>query len=187
MTPLSAFFKLGHRLFNDTPEKFPVPFIEGDILNRAFLDVVPPVYKQSEVQGPTPDLTKLTTLTPLAGRLTAIHISMVFHLFMEDKQLQLAHALAGLLAPTPGAMIFGWHSGEVEKGFMTGAKLPNGNSVPIFCHSPESWKELWDGQVFEKGTVDVKAELLPLAPHTPGTQFPAGTKVWQLVWSVTRL
>ena len=131
----SAFFKLGYQLFNDTPEEFPVPFVEGDILNTAFLNVVPPVYKPSEVQGAPPDLSKLTTLTPLAGQLTAIHISMVFHLFMEDKQLHLARAIAGLLAPTPGAMIFGWHSGEEQKGFMTGAKLPNGDTIPIFCHS----------------------------------------------------
>jgi hypothetical protein len=29
----------------------------------------------------------------------------------------------------------------------------------MFCHSPESLKELWDGQVFKKGTVKVAADL----------------------------
>lgn len=48
----------------------------------------------------------------------------------------------------------------------------------MFCHSPETWKELWDGQVFEKGTVKVETELravpeelmrktLGLGPETP--------------------
>lgn len=187
MTWAPAFWNLGHRLFNDTLETFPVPFIEGDILNTAFLDVSPPVYTET-VPGPPPDLAKLTTLTPLTGRLSAIHISMVFHLFAEDKQLYLARALACLLARAPGGMIFGWHivwhSGELETGIMKEAKLPNGKPVPSFSHSVESWKHLWDGQVFEKGSVAVRAELLPLELPVPA---PTGAQVWQLVWSVTRV
>jgi len=29
----------------------------------------------------------------------------------------------------------------------------------MFCHSPDSWTELWDGGVFEKWTVRVEATV----------------------------
>ncbi|KZT67007.1 hypothetical protein DAEQUDRAFT_813157 [Daedalea quercina L-15889] len=177
-----AFWHLGYRLFKDTPESFPVPFLQGDILNPSFLDPSPLL---ARVERPHPDLTSLTTLTPLVGQLTAIHASMLFHLFPEQQQLKLAGALAALLAPTPGAMIFGWHVGDTEKGFIKGATLPNGEPLPMFCHSAESWKEMWDGEVFEKGTVEVKAELQKL--EAPPGVVPNGAQFWQLIWSVTRL
>ena len=48
----------------------------------------------------------------------------------------------------------------------------------VFCHSPESWKELWDGIVFEKGTVSVEV----------GVKLVDGVDklVW-MSWSITRL
>ena len=30
----------------------------------------------------------------------------------------------------------------------------------MFCHSPDSWTRLWDGQVFEKGTVTVDVQIV---------------------------
>lgn len=181
MTAALAFWKLGYRLFTDTLETFDVPFIEGDVLDPAFLALSPPTH--TPTQGPAPDLASLMTLTPLTGRLSAIHASMFFHLFTEEHQLQVARALAGLLAPTRGAMIFGYHTGETEKG-MVKAKLANGDPVPMFCHSAESWREMWEEEIFEKGAVEVRAELQPLkAP--PG--IPIHVQSWQLVWSMTRL
>ncbi|EPS99795.1 hypothetical protein FOMPIDRAFT_1163729 [Fomitopsis schrenkii] len=177
-----AFWKLGYRLFKDTPETFPVPFLEGDILDPAFLTLSPPA--QTPPPG-APDLASLTTLTPLAGRLSAIHASMFFHLFTEEKQLHVARALAGLLAPTRDAVIFGWHTGEPEKGMMKSATLANGDPIPMFCHSAESWREMWEGEVFERGAVEVRAELQPL--DAPPGVVPTSLQLWQLVWSVTRL
>jgi len=57
----------------------------------------------------------------------------------------------------------------------------------MFCHSPESWKELWDGQVFEKGTVKVETHLHRITDRA--IEMVAGTSevVLFLVWSVTRL
>ncbi|KAH9928839.1 uncharacterized protein B0H18DRAFT_1094050 [Fomitopsis serialis] len=127
------FWHLGYRLFKDSPEGFPVPFLQGDVLNPAFLDPSPPVY-----------------------------------------------------APPDRAMIFGWHVGGIEKGLIKGATMPNGDPLPMFCHCPQSWKELWDGEIFDKGTVAVKAELKELETP-PGVVLPRGAKFWQLVWSVTRL
>ncbi|TFY51260.1 hypothetical protein EVJ58_g10663 [Rhodofomes roseus] len=55
----------------------------------------------------------------LQGRVSAIHASSLFHLFEEEKQLALARALAGLLAPHRGAMLFGSHGGAPENGIVT--------------------------------------------------------------------
>ena len=53
----------------------------------------------------------------------------------------------------------------------------------MYVHSPESWKDLWEGQVFEKCSVKVEARL-----HTVERFDPTGeTHITLLRWSVTRL
>lgn len=85
-------------------------------------------------------------------------------------------------------MIFGSHGSKDVKGFRDESAYQSvlgGN--PMFCHSPESWTELWDGEVFPKGTVEVKTTLL----ERLGTDVPKVNgefvKFWNLDWSVTRL
>jgi hypothetical protein len=108
---------------------------------------------------------------------SAIHASFFFHLFREEGQLHVARALAGLLSPEPGSVIFGLHAGKTEKGF-----VPSSTNQDhfMFCHSPESWVQLWDGLVFEKGVVNVQAKLVPM--KEPNAKIVTG-----LAWSVTRL
>ncbi|KAH9843544.1 uncharacterized protein C8Q71DRAFT_3556 [Rhodofomes roseus] len=170
---------MGYQLYKDSPESFPVPFIHGDVLDRSFLKPSPPIYTPPE--GPAPDPSQLTTLTPLAGRLSAIHASYFFHLFSEEKQLQIAQWLAGLLFPVPGSMIFGQHVGYPTKG--TIVIHPTGEPVAMFCHSPESWEGLWNGVVFKQGSVKVQAELSTL----PVPKGALDHTCWQLVWSITRV
>lgn len=175
----AEFWDMGYKLFRDSPGTFTVPFVQGDVLSPSFLEPSPPIY--TPLVTPTPDLTALTSLTPLAGRLSAIHASYLIHLFGEDRQLQIARALGGLLDPRPGSVIFGQHVGAPKKG--TIIIYPTGEPVPMFCHSPESWTELWDGTVFKKGSVRVEVELLTL----PVPRGALDHTYWQLVWSVTRL
>ncbi|EMD41445.1 hypothetical protein CERSUDRAFT_110022 [Gelatoporia subvermispora B] len=151
------FWQLGHELFKSTPETFPVPFVPGDAFNQDFLKRISPFYEPPST--PVPDLRALTSFTPLLGHVSAIHASSFFHLFDEEGQFLLAQSLAGLLSPEPGSIIFGMHGGAKEKGLNTEGGLRRGSYM--FCHSPESWTELWDGQVFKKGTVKVEAELGP--------------------------
>ncbi|KAJ6551447.1 hypothetical protein B0H19DRAFT_1157684 [Mycena capillaripes] len=151
-----GFWNLGHELFQSTPETFPVAFLAGDALNPDFLEPSEPLASPSEVSDPTPLLSSVTSLTPLRGHVSAIHISSVFHLFFEPQQLQLARALAGLLSPAPGSVIFGSHTGLATKGFNTSRYGSGGHHQ--FCHSPESWHEMWD-EVFPKGTIKVEAKL----------------------------
>lgn len=51
----------------------------------------------------------------------------------------------------------------------------------MVCHSPESWRELWDGQIFEKGTVRVDAVV------RESERKDLGRKLYMMDWSVTRL
>ncbi|PCH33469.1 hypothetical protein WOLCODRAFT_62696 [Wolfiporia cocos MD-104 SS10] len=178
----TEYWELGHKLYKTTQEQFPAHFIPGDALNPAFLQPVAPFYEP--LPNPVADLSSLKTLTPLQGRVSAIHASAFFHLFDEAGQLALARALAGLLAPAPGSVIFGAHGGEAEKGFRAASSL-TASSERMFCHSPESWVQLWDGEVFEKGTVKVEAFLVDVGKK----ELPSMDRgsYMHLVWSVTRL
>ena len=111
-----------------------------------------------------------------------MHVSSLFHIFNEEKQLHLARALAGLLSPESGSVIFGRHVGNHEKGFIS---PPGHRGRQKFYHSPESWTELWDGVVFEKGVVAVQVELVQVGTKEPDES--QTRTVPGLVWSVTRL
>ncbi|KAI0322179.1 hypothetical protein OF83DRAFT_1095654 [Amylostereum chailletii] len=183
---LLAFWELGHKLFRSTQETFPARFIQGDIFDAAHLDTVAPFTAQSPPTTARPVLSILTSLNPLHGHLSAIHASAFFHLFNEEQQVHVARALAGLLSPEPGSMIFGQHVGRLEKG-LRGTET---DKRRMFCHSADSWVDLWDGVVFEKGTVIVKATLSEIDPSTEDvTKGLEGLpiEVYHLLeWSVTR-
>ncbi|KAI0639002.1 hypothetical protein C8Q77DRAFT_1204572 [Trametes polyzona] len=182
----AAFWDIGHEFFKSTPETFPVPFIQGDIFDPAHLEAAPPF--ETPPTEPPPQLSALTSLNPLRGRVSVIHASAFFHLFDEEGQLRLARALAGLLSPVPGSMILGWHVGRPEKGFRYEV-MPHRQGIPMFCHNAASWRELWDGVVFAEGMVRVDVVLQetmrPDWHKVPGVA--PGTRFYALVWSVTRL
>ncbi|PCH41723.1 hypothetical protein WOLCODRAFT_137562 [Wolfiporia cocos MD-104 SS10] len=178
----AEFWQLGHRLFNSSADTFPVPFVAGDAFDETFLRATPPFY--TPPKEPAPPLSSLTNLTPLLGHVSAIHASSFFHLFDEARQSQLAKSLAGLLSPLPGSMIFGAHGGLPEKGVRIREGNPSRAGSHMFCHSPESWGELWDGQVFERGTVKVEAKV---EARERVTSDGGNATSYTLIWSVTRL
>ncbi|EMD35921.1 hypothetical protein CERSUDRAFT_115828 [Gelatoporia subvermispora B] len=173
------FWQLGHEFFRSAQGTFPVPFIPGDAFDQDFLKRSSPVYDTPET--PIPDLQALTTLTPLLGHVSAIHASAFFHLFSEEEQYKLAQSLAGLLSPKPGSMIFGAHSGREVPGLRT-EFAPKEPGKYMFCHSPESWAELWDGKIFRKNSVKVEVLLI-----SSDRAAKASHVVPQMHWSVTRL
>jgi hypothetical protein len=180
--PHSEFWDLGHRLFRTAQDTFPVTFVPGNVFDPEHLSIVPPFTANSPPITTAPDLSALTSLNPLRGHVSAIYASCFFHLFPEDAQLHLARALAGLLSPIPGSMIFGKQTGIAESGHI---KLEDPLfRRRLFCHSSRSWSELWDGEVFPKGTVRVLAFMteLPKAEISP-----EANSSHLLVWSVTRL
>ncbi|KAF8838070.1 hypothetical protein BDN67DRAFT_982813 [Paxillus ammoniavirescens] len=83
----------------------------------------------------------------------------------------------GLLSPEPGSIICGGNWGLPEKGLVMESFF--GSFMEVFCHSPQTWTEMWDGVVFPKGSVKVDTFLVE-----PDMQ---GYKTWYLLWSVKRL
>ena len=74
------FWDFGHELFRSTPDSFPVPFLEGDLLNPEHLSVVTPFTKANPPAAPIPRLATLTSLNPLHGHVSAIYAASIFHL-----------------------------------------------------------------------------------------------------------
>ncbi|KAF9240255.1 hypothetical protein BU15DRAFT_87747 [Melanogaster broomeanus] len=169
------FLELSHVLFNTSKDTYPGHFVAGDIFDPVVLSVAPP--SRGVPHSPRPDLSALTSLNPLRGYCSVINASTFFHLFAEEKQLHVARALAGLLSSEPGSLTCGMHVGREEAGILPASVF--GSNVDMFCHSPQSWKAMWDG-VFTKGEVKVEASLSATEPNT-------NRQIHILTWSVTRL
>lgn len=203
----SGFWDYGHELFKSTPETFPAGFVAGDAFDPAMLKSRGAFITEddiSSISSTTPPLRELTSLTPLQGKISAIHASSFFHLFPEDKQLELAHRLASLLSPEKGSVIFGQHGARPVKGFRTAVEVVHNvennaegkstSTTQVFCHSPESWKQIWTGEVFagedgkgsERIKVDARLIEIPkkdLMTHLVATE---DTRFW-MHWCITRL
>jgi len=81
------------------------------------------------------------------------------------------------MSSLPGSTIFGANRGALVKGARY--TLVDGVQHQIFCHSSNSWNELWDGEIFEKGTVKVETEVFPVDR--------GGEIAHWMKWSITRL
>ncbi|KAK0496116.1 hypothetical protein EDD18DRAFT_1309768 [Armillaria luteobubalina] len=157
----SDFWRLGHKLFKSTPDSFPARFIAADILD----------FKDSSENSAYTAISEVQTLAQLRGSVSAIHAAAFFHLFDEEQQLQIGKTMAILLSSTPGSIIFGTHIGLPTKGYREAPIIRVGRTRSMFCHSPETWRSLWDGVIFLKGTVDLPDK--------------SGAKFCILVWCIT--
>ncbi|EJF63373.1 hypothetical protein DICSQDRAFT_82948 [Dichomitus squalens LYAD-421 SS1] len=180
------FWSLGHEMFRSTPATFPAHFLEGDILDPAFLSPVAPLPTSSSPAQTRPSLSSLTSLNGLHGHVSAIFAGAFFHLFSYPQQHHIAQLLAGLLSPLPGSVLFGVQGGTTIQRLWT----PGLDGWSMECHSPESWRELWEGVFAEAGAkVEVKARL---RKEIGGDDFfgmwPGNTDPYHVLeWSVTRL
>ena len=178
-------WNVGHELYRSTPETFPVPFVQGDILDPTYLAPAPILSTSSTAPlEPLPVLREVKTLNELHGKISAIWASAFFHLFEFDVQVLVARKLAGLLSPLPGSIIFGCHTGMIEKQRwdVAGSKTD--------YHSPESLKELWVDLFAEAGVkVEVEARLRPLKSGVDEWGlYPENMKQrFYMDWSMTRL
>ena len=137
----------------------------------------------ADVKGTvTPPLNTLTSLIPLQGKVSAIYMSSFFHIFPEDRQLQLAKIVSSLLSPEKGSIIFGQQLGMPAKGLKDDVSL---------CHSPESWKQMWVEDVFggkdKDGNDTVKVETELISAAKIGLENSSEDEALFLRWSVTRL
>jgi len=176
-----GFWDLGHKLFKSDPSDFPITFVPGDIFDDNLVKAAGPVPTVapgvSDEWPRVKDLKLTNSLNPLLGKIAAIHAAAFFHLFDdEEKQAIVAHKLAALLSAESGSIIFGSHAGSPTKGRKATEQLTGGSVFETFCHSPESWKELWEKEVFTNGEVVCDAK-----------NYDFGGDRWLLVWTVTRI
>jgi hypothetical protein len=75
-------------------------------------------------------------------------------------------------------MIFGCHIAQRSKGFGL-PLLAASDGRSMFCHSPESWLEMWES-MFPQGTMKANAEW-------QRTTLYDGLHWDWLAWSVTRI
>jgi len=181
------FWELGHKLFKTTPETFPVPFVHGSVFDPLLIAPHDTFYQQPLT--PRPILSTLTSLTPLQGHVSAIHVTAFFHLFDKDEQIAAARALASLLSPTPGSFIFGAHATQEKTG---AGNFKNFRGKDVHCFGPEDWTALWDGEIFKKGTVEVETQMLSIEDILKGEQklkeqSAVGWSGHIMRWSVKRL
>ncbi|KAJ3990131.1 hypothetical protein F5890DRAFT_698552 [Lentinula detonsa] len=175
------FWNFGHDLFHSNTSTFPVLFIPGNVLDSSFISIQPPLqFEESPSDFSSVSLESLLSinsesqsLNPLRGYLSAIHTSAFFHLFDKDEQILIAKKLASLLSPLPGSVIFGSQRGADEP--QEGAR--NSTGTLYYRHSPETWKEMWEKDVFG-GKVD-------LIRVDAGLSLDEGREI--IWWTVTRL
>lgn len=173
----SEFWDLGHKLFRSSKASFPATFIHADLLNKEHITPGPPA------KDPL-DLASLSSLNQLRGQVTVIHAAALFHLFSKEQQLALAMSLGSLLADVSGATIFGWSTGLAEAGYI---EFENNPPHPRqFCHSPSSWEELWNGLVFQRGTVKVEARVVDFK-FDIAVRLKGGESLKRLEWAVRRI
>lgn len=202
-TPLPGFWDYGHELFKSTPKTFPAAFIAGDVFDPALLAPADPAdivaLSDTTPSTPAPFLADLRSLNPLRGKVSAIFAGAFFHLFDDEKQRQIALRLAALLSPEKGSVIFGEHGGLPVKGFRPEPTFRPGDDsaervrkVRVFCHSPESWREMWMEQVFggdgrggERVRVDVDLVVRDKKEIEGGATGIENT--YLLNWCITRL
>jgi len=174
----------GHMMFRSTPESFPVPFIQGDVFDPAFLDSFEPLSTRTSAPPSSfPDLYTLASLNPLRGYISAFFTGAFFHLFTEKDQFKLACKLARMLSPEPGSMLIGVQGGSERRGLWRPSP-----DYSMYCHNPDSWREMWE-RVFSPDKVQVKTRL---RKEDGGLSFhgmwPDNTIPYCVMeWSVTRL
>ncbi|EJD05483.1 uncharacterized protein FOMMEDRAFT_17776 [Fomitiporia mediterranea MF3/22] len=178
-----AFWGLGNKLYRTTEETFPVPFVQGNVFDAEHIAPAPPHY--SSPTTPRPVLSSLTSLTPLQGHVSALHVAAFFHLFGKEEQITAAHRLASLLSPVPGSMIFGTHTTRT----VSGERIAAVRHEKVYCFNPEDWCALWDGEAFRKGSVLTEATIVDDFPWV-GKGFGSDIEKVRratMVWSVKRI
>ncbi|KZV95798.1 hypothetical protein EXIGLDRAFT_834083 [Exidia glandulosa HHB12029] len=146
------FWSLGYTLFRDSPESCGIRFVQGDVFSSSLID---PSATPTASADPIAACVQSASLVPLQGHVSALHTSAFFHLFDEEKQLEIAKRCAALLSKEPGSLIFGSHGGA-----LTARPFADRDA---YAHSPESWKKMWEEEAVPDGSFVVEAKVIPWA------------------------
>lgn len=148
-----SFLDEGHELYGDAKNS-PIRFFTSDVF-----EIPAPTSPASCAVSEVP-LAQVTKLADLQGQVTHMYMALLFHLFDEAAQYEIALKVGTLLRRTSGCIVFGRHQGsEVAQPISDSffkyvipfirlivrlAKLYSFCfSRERFLHSPESWRDMW--------------------------------------------
>jgi hypothetical protein len=94
-------------------------------------------------------------LDDVKGKVTLLYTGAVFHLFNEENQRIFTEKISSLVAKDKEVVVFGSHRGAEQKG-----PRDHRSGGILFCHDPQSWKDLWTEALGEDAkNWTMKAEL----------------------------
>ncbi|KAI2791638.1 hypothetical protein POX_c04504 [Penicillium oxalicum] len=117
-----GFVDLGYELFQDKSH------LQSQFLVQSFFEDTP-------------------KLTSLRGKVKVVNSGMFMHLWGWEKQVEVAKRMMELLVPEEGSMITGLHFGSWSAKMWETMK-----ESPMFVHSPDTLKSLWNQCAQETGT-----------------------------------
>ncbi|KAF7980978.1 hypothetical protein HWV62_35782 [Athelia sp. TMB] len=126
-----SFLDEGHELYGDARNS-PIRFFTSDVF-----EIPAPTSSASCAVSEVP-LAQVTKLADLQGQVTHMYMALLFHLFDEAAQYEIALKVGTLLRRTSGCIVFGRHQGsEVAQ------PISDSFFKERFLHSPESWRDMW--------------------------------------------
>ncbi|KAF5337648.1 hypothetical protein D9758_013014 [Tetrapyrgos nigripes] len=191
------------------PERMTSRFVAGDLLAGDVESLRDSLLNNLSLTGSNLQGTSISS-----GTIKHIHASNFFHLFSEENQKNVARRLIALLLKSQSSqsasvetesnvkgspmIVFGSHVSRPEKGFRVEGPPPKPGMLGdrMFCHSPESWREMWE-EVWEEvrseaggnnkvkgGELKLEAELVEQRREDALVPVPPGSRLYRLVWSV---
>ena len=112
-----AFIDLGYQLYQDTTTN-PIRFFTSDIFAVHPRPSPPGLSQYPEINTTSEEISQITNLEQLRGRIDHFYLGALFHLFDEETQYALALRVASLLKRQPGSVIFGRHQGLRSAGLI---------------------------------------------------------------------
>jgi hypothetical protein len=173
-----AFIDEGFELYQDA-DTCKIRFFTADVFDIS----ASPMAIPSDIP-----LSKVTSLSELQNKVTHMYAALLFHLFDEASQYEIALKLCTLLKRHSGAVIFGRHQGKERASLITDNYFKYCLSLDYvatsrlissrpsnrdrFIHSPESWRDLWisvfaevEGVEFAETRITVGAQLKDSFEH----------------------
>ena len=113
-----SFLDDGHELYRDASTS-KITFFPSDVF-----DLPTPSSPASAEPCETP-LSQVSRLSDLRNQVTHMYIALLFHLFDEASQYEIALKVGSLLKRTSGSIIFGRHQGAEEAVVISDKFLPS--------------------------------------------------------------
>ena len=103
----------GHRLYNDASTS-KIHFFAANAFDIPY----PPPPLESSTFHSISNLSEVTNISQMQGKATHLYAGFFFHMFSEEKQVDLALRFGSMVKHEPGAIIYGRHIGAYDAHFI---------------------------------------------------------------------